>query len=235
MTKSVQILLVSLMSWGTMAQHTIPNSFRSRRAVKKCSSVLKKEFEQKKLTWGSPVYIRIFKEKSKLEVWVENGNTYTHFKEYQICNFSGNLGPKMKEGDRQAPEGFYEVTPSQLNPHSDYHLSFNLGYPNAYDLAHQYTGSALMVHGNCVSVGCYAMTDERIEEIYTLVQTAFQHGQKAVPVHAFPFEMTEQNLANCVDRPEFNFWENLREGYAFFEKNTFPPRVNVKDKKYVFE
>lgn len=141
----------------------------------------------------------------------------------------------MKEGDRQAPEGFYEVTPSQLNPKSDYHLSFNLGYPNAYDLAHSYTGSALMVHGNCVSVGCYAMTDERMEEIYTLVQTAFQYGQKVVYVHAFPFEMTEQNLANYVDRPEFPFWENLREGYALFVKNTLPPRVNVKDKKYVFE
>jgi murein L,D-transpeptidase YafK len=92
-----------------------------------------------------------------------------------------------------------------------------------------------MVHGNCVSVGCYAMTDERIEEIYTLVQTAFQHGQKTIAVHAFPFEMTEQNLANYANRPELDFWKNLREGYDFFVKNTLPPRVNVKDKKYVFE
>lgn len=223
------------MSWGAMAQQTIPSSFRSRRVVKKQSVILKEEFGQKKLTWGSPVYLRIFKEMSTLEVWVDTGKTFTRFKEYPICYFSGNLGPKMKEGDRQAPEGFYEVTPAQLNPKSDYHLSFNLGYPNAYDLAHSYTGSALMVHGNCVSVGCYAMTDERMEEIYTLVQTAFQYGQQVVYVHAFPFEMTEQNLANYVDRPEFHFWENLREGYALFVKNTLPPRVNVKDKKYVFE
>ena len=212
-----------------------PVSERSREVTIRMAEPLKSEFVTSGLTWGSPVFIRIFKESKRLEMWIKNEKRFTLFRTYPICHFSGQLGPKTKEGDLQAPEGFYEVTPAQMNPNSDYHLSFNLGYPNSFDRAQNYTGSYLMVHGKCVSVGCYAMTDACIEEIYTLVQTAFEYGQKKVAVHAFPFEMTTQNLANYTTHPSADFWETISEGYRLFEKNAFPPRVNVKRKKYVFK
>jgi len=212
-----------------------PVSERSREVTVRMVEALKSEFAMSGLAWGSPVFIRIFKVPKRLEMWIKDGKRFTLFKNYPICHFSGQLGPKTKEGDLQAPEGFYEVSPAQMNPNSDYHLSFNLGYPNAFDRAQNYTGSYLMVHGKCVSVGCYAMTDAYIEEIYTLVQTAFEFGQKSVAVHAFPFEMTTQNLANYTTHPSVDFWTNLSDGYRLFEKNAFPPRVNVKRKKYVFK
>ncbi|WP_428659013.1 L,D-transpeptidase family protein [Runella sp.] len=212
-----------------------PVSERSREVTARVAEPLKNAFTTNGLVWGSPVFLRIFKDTKRLETWVKKEEQFVLFKSYPICHFSGQPGPKTKEGDLQAPEGFYEVKPSQMNPNSDYHLSFNLGYPNVFDLAQNYTGSYLMVHGKCVSVGCYAMTDERIEEIYTLIQSAFEHGQASVAVHAFPFEMTAQNLSQYHEHPYAEFWKNLSEGYTLFEKTALPPRVNVKDKKYVFE
>lgn len=135
-----------------------------------------------------------------------------------------------------APEGFYYVTPKQLNPYSSYHLSFNLGYPNAYDRAHKRTGSALMVHGNCVSIGCYAMTNEKIEEIYTLVHSALENGQSFFRVHVFPFKMTTENMNNHKDSQWFEFWSNLKQGYDYFENhNHVPPNVMVQNSTYIFE
>lgn len=219
---------------GVQAQ-TIPTSERAQEVLARTTPLLQKEFAQQKLQWGSAVFVRIFKEKNSLELWVKAGKKFHLFKTYPICKFSGKLGPKTKEGDLQAPEGFYEVKPNQLNPNSDYHLSFNLGYPNTFDLAQNYTGSYLMVHGNCVSVGCYAMTDPFIEEIYTLLQVAFEHGQRVVSVHIFPFDMTENNLDKNKTHPFAAFWRNLSEGYSLFERTANLPRVNVRDKKYVFD
>jgi len=181
---------------------------------------------------GDPVFIRIFKEESLLEVWMRSGTEYAHLKDYAICAYSGALGPKLKEGDRQAPEGFYKVKKHLLNPNSKFHLSFNLGYPNAYDRAHERTGSFLMVHGNCVSDGCYAMTDEKIEEIYALVESALQKGQKYVQVHAYPFRMTEEMMALYSESEWYDFWVNLKEGYDYFESEKLPAKVNVKNKLY---
>ena len=181
---------------------------------------------------GDPVFIRIFKEESLLEVWIRTGTEYQHLKDYAICAYSGYLGPKLKEGDRQSPEGFYKVKKYQLNPNSKFHLSFNLGYPNKYDRAHERTGSFLMVHGNCVSDGCYAMTDDKIEEIYTLVEGALQKGQKYVQVHAYPFRMTEENMALFSDNEWYDFWVNLKEGYDYFEAEKLPPLVKVENKQY---
>lgn len=178
--------------------------------------------------------MRIFKESEELEVWVQAGEVFKHFKTYEICNFSGHLGPKLKTGDHQSPEGFYTVAARQLNPHSRFHLSFNLGYPNAYDRAHQRTGDALMVHGNCVSIGCYAMTDNYIEEIYTLADAALRNGQSSFQVHAFPFRLTDTTLARHKTSQWFSFWQNLREGYDYFEKHKTPPKVTVNKKRYVF-
>ncbi len=226
--------LLLLISMNAFSQ-AFPVNERSLEVTVRMAEPLRSEFSTSGLTWGSPVFIRIFKEPKRLEMWIKNEKRFTLFKTYPICHFSGQLGPKTKEGDLQAPEGFYEVTPAQMNPNSDYHLSFNLGYPNAFDRVHDYTGSYLMVHGKCVSIGCYAMTDAYIEEIYTLVQTAFEYGQKKVAVHAFPFEMTSQNLANYATHPSADFWKTISEGYRLFEKNALPPRVNVKRKKYVFK
>jgi len=194
---------------------------------------LDKALSQANAKVGDPVFIRIFKREAILEVWIKADSKYRFLKAYRICAYSGRLGPKMKEGDRQAPEGFYSVNSGRLNPNSKFHLSFNLGYPNAYDRAHDRTGSYLMVHGNCVSIGCYAMTDEKIEEIYMLVEEALKKGERSVPVHIYPFHMTEENMAAYSHYRWYDFWENLKEGYDYFESEHLPPKITVKDKRYI--
>jgi len=181
---------------------------------------------------GDAVFIRIFKKESILEVWIRSETEYEHLKDYNICAYSGDLGPKLKEGDKQSPEGFYKVKKHHLNPNSKFHLSFNLGYPNKYDKAHERTGSFLMIHGNCVSIGCYAMTNAKIEEIYDLVESALEKGQKYVQVHAYPFRMTEENMALYSENEWYDFWVNLKEGYDYFEAEHLPPLVKVKNKSY---
>ena len=187
------------------------------------------------MTPSSPILMRIYKTENKLEVWKKKtAGRYALLETYEICKWSGKLGPKFKEGDRQAPEGFYNVGVHQLNPKSDYHLSFNIGYPNTFDRAHGRTGSHLMVHGACSSAGCYSMNDEQVEEIYSLARDALKGGQKYFQVQAYPFRMTAGNLAKQVTNPHFEFWKSLKEGYDHFEITNFPPKVDVCDKRYVF-
>jgi len=226
--------LLSLMTRST-AGAQVPESRRSRAVASRIRPQLEAELKAQGLTYGAPLFMRIFKESKELELWVGKGKTFALFKTYTIHHFSGNPGPKLKEGDRQAPEGFYSVTPDRMNPHSSYHLAFNLGYPNRYDQAHGRTGSALMVHGSTVSIGCYAMTDARIEEIYTLADGALRSGQPAFQVHCFPFRMTAEKLIQHQETTWYNFWVNLKEGYDFFEKTRIPPDVQVKDKRYLFK
>jgi murein L,D-transpeptidase YafK len=195
---------------------------------------LKLHLENKGLQLGQNIFIRIFKETSELEVWIKGGNAFELFKTYEICNFSGKLGPKLKEGDYQSPEGFYFVTSKQLNPNSSYHLSFNLGFPNTYDRANARTGSYLMVHGNCVSIGCYAMRDAGIEEIYLLAEAALKNGQAFFRVHAFPFRMTPESMERHKGSEWLDFWQNLKTGYDFFEEHRVPPNVTVVENKYRF-
>jgi len=185
------------------------------------------------LSLGAPVFIRVFKETSELELWVrKSGGDYALFKTYPICSYSGRLGPKLKEGDRQAPEGFYSVAPDQMNPSSRYHLSFNIGFPNAYDRSHERTGSFLMIHGNCVSIGCYAMTDAGIEEIYVLASEAFKEGQPSFGVHIFPFRMNRQNLVRYEGSRWADFWANLKLGHDAFDLTGVPPEVRVRSGSY---
>ncbi len=162
--------------------------------------------------FGCPVFIRIVKETLILELWVQHKGKWRILKTYPIAGMSGELGPKTAEGDYQAPEGFYDVVPGRMNPRSNYHLSFNIGYPNAYDRSLGRTGSYIMVHGSDVSIGCFAMTDEGIEEIYTLVNEAFRAGQKRVEVHIYPFEMTAERMAKeeKAKSPHLNFWRTLQ-------------------------
>lgn len=193
---------------------------------------LEERLAQKQVTLGSPVFMRIFKKESILELWVKKDDRFILFSKYPICYWSGYLGPKLKRGDHQAPEGFYTVTKSQLNPNSRFHLSFNLGYPNLYDRSHKRTGDYLMVHGNCVSSGCYAMTDPVITELWTFITAAFRKGQKRFHVHAYPFRMTNINMMIHSDNRWSSFWEQLKQGYDMFEKSKIPPRVHICNKQY---
>lgn len=194
-----------------------------------------KTMKTKGMTLGAPIMLRVFKEENVMEVWKQDHTKrYALLNTYEICKWSGKLGPKYKEGDRQAPEGFYHVTKGLMNPNSSYHLSFNLGFPNKYDQANGRTGSYLMVHGDCSSAGCYSMTDEYIEEIYALAREAFKGGQKAFQVQAFPFRMTAENMAKKVNHPKFEFWKMLKEGSDHFEVTNKQPKVDVCEKRYVF-
>lgn len=190
---------------------------------------------------SSELFIRIIKtteakDKGVLQMWKRGADDRFHLdRSFDMCTWSGALGPKLREGDGQSPEGFYFIKPSSLNPNSSYHLSFNLGFPNAYDRSHDRTGSFLMVHGDCVSIGCYAMTDEGIEEIYADVEAAFAGGQNFIRVHVFPFEMTLENLEAQVGNPNHTFWTNLKTGWDWFERENRPPNVTVVNKTYAFE
>ena len=169
-----------------------------------------------------------------MEFWLRKGKKYNLFRTYPIAAMSGQLGPKLLEGDRQAPEGFYYVSASRMNPNSRFHLSMNLGYPNRYDRVHGRTGSALMIHGGRASIGCFAMTDPKIEEIYAMADAALRNGQMFFRVHCFPFRMSEANMKKYAQSKWDSFWLNLKEGYDFFETSKFPPDVQVEAKKYVF-
>ncbi|WP_164503573.1 L,D-transpeptidase family protein [Pleionea sediminis] len=220
----------------SQSNNDIPTSARSTHAIAAMTPVLEKALANKNLTLGAPVYLRVFKKPAILEVWVEDeSGKFRLFKDYKICAFSGDLGPKLQEGDFQSPEGFYWVNASRFNPWSKFHLSFNIGFPNAYDRHHGRTGSALMIHGQCVSIGCYAMTDPQINEIYTLANHAVKNGQRFFRVHIFPFRLSEEKLIDYKDHRWYSFWSNLKEGYDWFENHKRPPNVSVKDGLYSFE
>jgi len=187
------------------------------------------------LALGNPAFIRIFKQEKRLEVWMQPGaGQFRLFRAYDICNYSGQLGPKLREGDNQAPEGFYRVGLKQLNPNSRHHLAFNLGFPNAYDQSLHRTGSALMVHGGCSSVGCYAMTDANVDQIYAIVEAALLGGQEAVGIQALPFALTDAAMTRLEPQPWLDFWKNLKQGYDLFETDRVPPKVGACNGDYRF-
>ncbi|MCP4385583.1 MAG: murein L,D-transpeptidase, partial [Hyphomicrobiales bacterium] len=194
------------------------------------------EMQQNGMKETSPIFVRIFKEESELEIWKQRPDgRYALLKTYDVCKWSGVLGPKLKEGDRQAPEGFYVVKPHQMNPKSQYYLSFNIGFPNNFDRAHGRTGSHLMVHGACSSSGCYSMTDQDAGQIFALARDAFKGGQTAFQIQAFPFRMTPENFARHRGDPNMEFWKMLKVGHDHFEVTRKVPKVDVCDKRYVFD
>jgi len=198
---------------------------------------LKRAMGDAGLRYGAPVFVRVLKEESELELWVEveAGRPWKLFRKWRVANYSGKLGPKLREGDMQAPEGFYEVGKAQLNPMSRFHLSFNVGYPNGYDRHHGRTGSLIMVHGSNVSIGCFAMTDPVIEEVYLLLEAALNGGQEEVKVQIFPFRMTGERLGKAeAEGSEWAaFWRgDLLAGYEAFEKSGVPPRVMAREGRY---
>jgi murein L,D-transpeptidase YafK len=191
--------------------------------------------EAKGTTKHSPILVRAFKKEAELEIWkMKPDGTYAHLKTYPVCRWSGQLGPKTREGDRQVPEGFYSVSPGLMNPNSNYYLSFNIGYPNAYDRARGYTGGLIMVHGACSSAGCFSMTDEQMAEIYAIAREAFAGGQRAIQVQSMPFRMTPENLARYRLDPNMKFWNEIKEGYDHFEVTKREPQVAFCGRRYVF-
>jgi murein L,D-transpeptidase YafK len=206
------------------------------KAMKELSPQMLALLEQKAMPKDSPVLVRIFKEESELEVWKQD--TTGHFqilKVYPICRWSGDLGPKVNEGDRQAPEGFYTITPALMNPNSNYYLAINTGFPNAFDRANDRHGAFLMIHGDCSSRGCYAMTDEQIGEIYSLARESFLGGQQSFQIQAYPFRMTPANLARHRTNPNMAFWKMIKVGNDHFEATHLEPKVDVCDRHYVFD
>src|SRR4051794_27372420 len=184
---------------------------------------------------AAPILIRAYKKEAEMEVWKKaRSGRFVLLKTFPICRWSGQLGPKRKEGDRQAPEGFYPITPGQMNPNSSYYLSFDIGYPNAFDRAQGGTGAHLMVHGTCSSSGCFAMTDESIAEIYAIAREAFAGGQRGFQFQSYPFRMTAENLAKHRVDPNMAFWRNLKEGSDHFEALKEEPKVTVCGRRYVF-
>jgi len=206
------------------------------KATKELSLELLSLFQQKHMGKNSPILVRVFKEESELEVWKQD--TTGHFqilKIYPICRWSGDLGPKVHEGDRQAPEGFYTITPELMNPNSNYYLAINTGFPNSFDKANGRDGNFLMVHGDCSSSGCYAMTDEQMEEIYSLARESLLSSQHSFQIQAYPFHLTPENLARHRTNPHMAFWKMLKIGSDHFEATHLEPRVDVCNRRYVFD
>jgi murein L,D-transpeptidase YafK len=208
----------------------------SGRHMQPLSEAVLAELDSKSMSRESPILIRVFKEESELELWkLDRSGRFALLRTYPICRWSGELGPKNQQGDGQAPEGFYTVRPGLMNPNSHYHLAINTGFPNAYDRANGRTGASLMIHGDCASIGCYAMTDEQISEIYSLAREAFFGGQRSFQIQAFPFRMTPLNTAKHRNSPHVAFWKVLKEGHDHFEVTRKEPKVAVCDKHYVFD
>ena len=208
----------------------------SNRHMQPLSDRMLAELKAKKMEKESPILMRIFKEESELEVWKQNDSgRFALLRTYPICRWSGELGPKFQAGDRQAPEGFYTITPGLMNPNSSQYLAINTGFPNAYDRVNGRTGSFLMIHGGCSSSGCYAMTDEQIAEIYALARESFFGGQASFQLQAYPFRMTPLNMAGHRNSPHIAFWKMIKEGYDHFEVSHLEPRVGVCEKRYIFE
>ncbi len=231
MASAVLAAMLALGGCYTQDGYNLPT-----QASKELSPEMVADLERKNMPKDSPILVRIFKEESELEVWKQDtSGRYALLKAYPICRWSGDLGPKVKDGDRQAPEGFYPITPGLMNPNSNYYLAINTGFPNAYDKANNRRGAYLMIHGDCSSRGCYAMTDEQIGEIYSLGREAFLGGQKEFQIQAYPFHMTPANMARHRNSPNFAFWKMIKEGYDHFEVSRQEPRIDVCDRHYVFD
>jgi murein L,D-transpeptidase YafK len=235
---TIAVATTALVFWlYSPPAHAQTNGMERAKAVKeRVAPRLSKELTALGLHFGDPVFLRILKEERELELWMQEPDkkSFKLFRTYRIAAMSGKLGPKLKEGDRQAPEGFYFVNRGRLKPDSVFHLAMNIGYPNIYDRAHGRGGSFLMIHGNRVSIGCFAMTDAKIEEIYTLCDAALQKGQPLFRVHCFPFHMTKERMVKASGDRWEPFWKNLKEGYDAFENGKIPPNVEVEKKRYLF-
>jgi murein L,D-transpeptidase YafK len=208
----------------------------SGRSQQPISSATLAEMEKLDTTPSAPTIIRTYKKEAELEIWkMKSSGEYALLKTYPMCRWSGQLGPKKREGDMQVPEGFYTIAPGQMNPNSHYYLSFNVGYPNAYDRAYGRSGGNVMVHGVCSSAGCFSMTDEQVADIYAIARESFAGGQREIQLQSYPFHMTAENLAKFRLDPNIEFWKDLKNGSDHFEVTKTEPSVLVCGKRYVFD
>ena len=208
----------------------------SARSQQPISSATLAKMEALDTTPSSPTLIRTYKKEAELEIWkMKSNGEYALLKAYPMCRWSGQLGPKKREGDMQVPEGFYTIAPGQMNPNSHYYLAFNVGYPNAYDRAYGRTGGNVMVHGVCSSAGCFSMTDEQVADIYAIARDSFSGGQREIQLQSYPFHMTAENMAKFRLDPNIDFWKNLKDGSDHFEVTKNEPSVLVCGKHYVFD
>ncbi|HAD82265.1 TPA: hypothetical protein DCG35_07315 [Candidatus Edwardsbacteria bacterium] len=217
---------------------------RVRAAFVEKEPLLKAKFSEKELAYPpANIFLRIFKNEKQVEVWVGSGqNGYQLAEIYDICSSSGGLGPKRARGDRQVPEGFYHI--SHFNPASSFHLSLGLSYPNRSDRILKKgsdPGGSIYIHGDCVTIGCIPITDDRIKELYVLAVEARAAGQARIPVHVFPARLDSLNFAALQreyagDGALIGFWENLKTGYDRFQSSGRVPKVTIDNKgKYLFE
>lgn len=203
---------------------------------------LQKDLKEAKINPDAfDIYMRAFKYEGILEVWLKNPGEpkYKLFRTYDICASSGSLGPKRKEGDGQVPEGFYRI--DLFNPKSDYYMSLRISYPNQSDAILKEApnpGGAIMIHGDCVTIGCLPMTDEKIKEIYVLCLEA-RNRNNPIYIDIYPAKFTEENikmLENNYPKSKLNFWKTLKPAYDYFEEHRWLPKVNIDNKgKYFYE
>jgi murein L,D-transpeptidase YafK len=228
-------LVIAACAWiaGCDDSYLDQSSGRSQQPI---SSATLAEMTKLDTTPSSPTVIRTYKKEAELEIWkMKSSGEYALLKTYPMCRWSGQLGPKKREGDMQVPEGFYSIAPGQMNPNSHYYLAFNVGYPNAYDRAYGRTGGSVMVHGVCSSAGCFSMTDEQVADIYAIARDSFAGGQREVQLQSYPFHMTAENMAKFRLDPNIDFWKNLKDGSDHFEVTKNEPSVLVCGKHYVFD
>ncbi|HEV9036814.1 MAG TPA: L,D-transpeptidase family protein [Puia sp.] len=253
----LQTAVVGFLSIGTVCAQNSAPSIRfidyQRGVTPKVGEILHrkedtllKQFREKNLVWPARyVYIRSFKYDSELEVWVKNGSQekYKLFKTYKICALAGTLGPKRMAGDYQTPEGFYYI--NEFNPKSEYHLSLGLNYPNASDRILSDSlqpGGDIYIHGSCVTTGCIPITDNQIEELYTICAHAKDMGEDFIPVHIFPVNFNNPRSVGYLNKylqtfSEYTpFAKSMRSAFFYFEKYREVPFVMVNGKgEYVTE
>ncbi len=219
---------------GTGPGHfAFPVSERSVNAWRHQGQWLTERLAARDLRLGDAAHIRIFKQSRELELHLKGRDGFELYRVFPICEMSGSLGPKRFEGDLQAPEGFYSIRSERLHAHSDFHLAFNLGFPNNYDRSLDRTGSNIMIHGGCASNGCFAMTDYYMEQLWLFAETALRGGQQSIGVEIYPFRMTEANLAAHASSRWIDFWRSLKSLHDHFLETGLPAPVSNLDGRYV--
>jgi murein L,D-transpeptidase YafK len=215
-----------------------PATERSRAIVESSLAHLTAELAPMGLKPGDPVFLRAFKEESEFEIWMkpEQDPHYLLFKVHRLAASAGQAGPKLREGDGQAPEGFYNATATSMRPETRHYLGVDLGYPNDYDRKKGRTGSDLLIHAGSGAGGAYALSPETMNEVYALADAAFRSGQRELAIHLFPFRLTDARMDKVWAKPSrwTDEWVNLKEGYDFFENVRLPPRVEVEEERYGF-
>jgi murein L,D-transpeptidase YafK len=204
------------------------------KAVAAKAIELSKAFEEKGLKLGSPVFIRVYKQTSEMELWIEKGSRYVLFKTYGICRWSGGLGPKYYEGDRQSPEGLYRITSADLIVNARWDRAMNINYPNSFDVMNGRSGSGILIHGKCGSIGCFAIQDRNVEEVYAAVREALKGGQAYIPVLSLPFRFASLAPSKQDTRQMSEFWSDLRRADLLFARDRLPPAAWICDGRYYF-